>query len=56
MNLMGWASLDVAMAYIAATGRGLEDALRAWNGNGHHEGRGSRLEAFRDRYRRRGRR
>ncbi len=54
MDLMGWTRPEVAIVYVRSTGRGLEDALRSWNGNGH--GRGNRLQAFRDRWRRRGRR
>lgn len=34
MNLMGWASLDVAMAYVRRSGRPLEKAVERWNLNG----------------------
>ncbi len=34
MDLMGWSSPKVAIAYVRSTGRGLEDAVMAWNHNG----------------------
>ena len=36
--LMGWSSSKVAIAYVRSTGRALEDAVMAWNGNNGHNG------------------
>ncbi len=38
MDLMGWSNPDVAIVYVRSTGRGLEEAVMTWNGNGHNRG------------------